>query len=117
MQDFKKLDVWNRAHKLTAELHRRTRSFPREELFGITAQIRRAAGSIGANIAEGCGRGSDSDFARFIQMALGSASELENHLILALDLDLLKVDEHEYFDNEVTGVKRMLASLLKRLRK
>ncbi|MGH7538719.1 MAG: four helix bundle protein, partial [Gemmatimonadales bacterium] len=90
VRDFRELKVWGKAHALTLNLYKLTRSFPKEELYRLTAQIRRAAASIGANIAEGCGRRSRRDFARFLQVGLSSASELQYHLLLAADLELLR---------------------------
>ena len=92
------------------------RGFPREELYGLTSQMRRAASSVPTNLAEGCGRGSDPDFARFVQIGMGSACELEYQLILANDLGYLPTDDYPKFDADVQEVKRMLASLLSRLR-
>jgi len=115
MVGFRNVKVWNKAHGITLALYRATRSFPREELHGVTAQIRRAASSIGANIAEGCGRRTKADFARFLQIALGSASELEYHLVLAADLGLLSRPAHHRFDQGVTEVKRMLVGFIRRL--
>jgi four helix bundle protein len=86
MKDFRNLKVWERAHELTLELYRMTGRFPREELFGLTSQIRRCCASIGANIAEGCGKRGNAEFQRFLQIASGSASELDYHLLLAHDL-------------------------------
>jgi len=86
VKDFKELKVWCKAHELTLVVYRLTRSFPKDELFGLTGQLRRSAASIGANIAEGCGRRSDGEFTRFLQIARGSVSELECHLLLARDL-------------------------------
>ena len=83
VKDFKELKVWCKAHELTLVVYRLTRSFPKDELFGLTGQLRRSAASIGANIAEGCGRRSDGEFTRFLQIARGSVSELECHLLLA----------------------------------
>lgn len=77
MQNFRDLRVWQKAHSFVLSLYRVTKSFPREEIYGLTAQIRRAAVSIPSNIAEGCARGSDADFARFLQNSMGSASEVE----------------------------------------
>src|SRR5216117_891466 len=85
MQDFRKLRVWAAAHQVTLAAYQVTRRFPRDELYGLTSQIRRSAASVCANIAEGCGRSSRRDFARFLHVAQGSASELEYHWILALD--------------------------------
>jgi four helix bundle protein len=116
MQDFQNLKVWKRAHKMTLELYRATRSFPKDELYGLTSQIRQASASIGANLAEGCGRGSDSDFARFAQMAMSSACEVEYHLIMARDLEFITTKESEHFLFEVRGIKRMLTALLETLK-
>ena len=113
MQAFRQLRVWQKAHELTLEVYRVTARFPREETYALTSQIKRAAASIGANIAEGCGRGSDADFSRFLLMAMGSASELENHLQLARDLNFLSEADFQRLNGATTEIKRMLASLLK----
>jgi four helix bundle protein len=77
MKDFRQLKVWERSHHLTLKVYVHTRNFPKDELYGLTAQMRRAAASIGANIAEGCGRRGDAELGRFLQIAMGSACELE----------------------------------------
>ena len=110
MQDFKKLDVWKRSHELALMVYKLSASFPREEVYGLTSQLRRAASSVPANIAEGCGRDSPLDFAHFLDIAFGSASELEYHLILAKDLGFLTAEDHESAANEVSGTKRMLSA-------
>jgi four helix bundle protein len=110
------LQVWDKAHQLTLIAYLETRSFPKEELFGLTSQIRRCAASIGANIAEGCGRGSDSDFARFLQIAMGSASELEYHFVLAHDLDLIHADVHKNLEGRVREIKKMLTALIAKVK-
>jgi len=115
MRPFRELMVWQKAHRLTLELYKNTRTFPREEQYGLTSQVRRAAASICANIAEGCGRGTARDFARFIQMALGSASELEYHLVLAADLGFISPDVHLQLETSLVAVKRMLSGLVRRL--
>ncbi|MGA8216753.1 MAG: four helix bundle protein [Candidatus Sulfotelmatobacter sp.] len=115
MEDFKDLKVWTKAHQLTLAVYRRTRVFPKEEMYGLTSQLRRAAASIGANIAEGCGRRSDGEMKRFLQIARGSASELEYHFLLARDLQLLDNDEFRNLEGKVLEVQRMLASLVQRL--
>jgi len=116
MQDFRNLDVWKKSHELTLQVYRASKSFPDDERFGLTSQLRRASASIPANLAEGCGRGSDADFGRFVQNAMGSASEVEYHFLLAKDLGHLNVEQYNKLDNEITGVKRMLASLLRRIK-
>src|SRR5438477_4387253 len=115
MQDFRRLRVWAAAHQLTLAAYRITRRFPRDELYGLTAQIRRSAASICANIAEGCGRRSRREFARFLDIAQGSASELEYHWILACDLGLLDQTNYESITAAVTDVKKMLTGLVRRI--
>ncbi len=112
MRDFRELKVWEKAHQVTLGVYRATRSFPREELYGLSSQIRRSASSMGANIAEGCGKNADPDLARFLQIALGSASELEYHLLLAKDLGFLKAEEHATLTSEVVEVKKMLTGFI-----
>ena len=85
MQDFRNRDVWKKAHELTLATYRLTATFPDEERFGLTSQLRRGSASIGANLAEECGRGSDADFGRFVQNAMGSSSEVEYHFLLTKD--------------------------------
>ncbi len=87
MGDFRNLEVWRKAHGLTLAVYQATTSFPKEELYGLTSQIRRAAASIPANLCEGCGRNGNAEFARYCSIALGSANELEYHLLLAHDLN------------------------------
>ena len=117
MQDFRNLEVAQIAHTLTLAIYRETANFPDSERFGLTAQLRRSSSSIGANLAEGCGRGSDIDFARFAQIAMGSASEVEYHLMLSGDLHYQAESAHDELVRELQRVKRMLAALLKTLRK
>ena len=116
MRDFRKLKVWERGYRLTLEVYEVTAAFPTEELYGLTSQMRRACAAIPANIAEGCGRGSNADLARFLQMALGSTSELENHLLLARDLRILQPADHKRLSEEVVELRRMLAAFVKRLK-
>jgi four helix bundle protein len=116
MQDFRHLKVWHKAHVLTLDIYESTRSFPREEVYGLTSQLRRGAASIGANIAEGCCRKGDLELGRFLQMAIGSASEIEYHCLLARDLGLLEDGNYGRLANEIIEVKRMLASLIRKLK-
>jgi four helix bundle protein len=111
MQDFHNLKVWEKAHRMTLDVYRNTGRFPQHE----TSQIRRASASIGANIAEGCGRG-DGEFGRFLQIAVGSASELQYHLLLSRDLGFLAPDDYTRISAEATDVKKMLVTLLAKVR-
>ena len=115
MQDFRKLTVWQKAHELVLVVYHASRGFPREELFGLTSQMRRAASSIAANIAEGCGR-TQPEFAHYVQIAFGSASELEYHTLLARDLGYLGAAEFGRCSRDAEEVKRMLTALLKRIK-
>jgi four helix bundle protein len=93
MRDFRELKVWEKAHAMALNVYRATAQFPRDELYGLTSQVRRACTSIPANIVEGCGRNGDAELARFFRIAMGSASELEYHLLLASDLNFLAKSE------------------------
>jgi four helix bundle protein len=116
VRDFHELKVWQKAHQLTLAVYRITSQFPREELYGLTSQIRRSCSSIPANLAEGCGRDGDAEFGRFCSIAAGSASELEYHLLLAKDLELINPRECEEVAQRTTEVKRMLAAFLQKLK-
>ncbi len=116
MQSFKNLKVWEKAHALILDIYRYSKAFPRDEVYGLTSQMRRSSASIGANIAEGCCRKGDSELGRFLQIAMGSASELEYHLLLARDLDFLNSPDYQRLELEVVEVKRMLSSLIRKLR-
>ena len=117
MRDFREIKVWAKAHLLTLEVYKTTRSFPREETYGLTSQLRRASASIPANIAEGFGRGGNAELARFLQIGMGSASEVEYHVLLAKDLNLLTQETADDLSARVVEVKRMLASLLIKVRR
>jgi four helix bundle protein len=114
MKDFRDLDVWAKAHSATLSVYHATGRFPREELYGLTSQMRRCSASIPANIAEGCGRKGNGEFHRFLQIAMGSASELEYFILLAFDLGLLPHEEFKKLTSQVQEIKRMLASLIRR---
>lgn len=109
--------MWEKSHRLTLAVYKVTRSFPSDERFGLTSQMRRAAASIPANIAEGCGRYTEADLARFMQISMGSASELEYHLLLARDLELLDAASYDRLNHDTIEVKRMLAPFINKLRK
>lgn len=111
MRDFKKLAVWEKAHLLTVAVYKVTTAFPKEEIYGLTSQIRRAAASIPANIAEGCGREGDAEFGRFLKIAAGSASELKYQFMLARELEFLNSIDYKILDNQVDEVMKMLTAL------
>jgi four helix bundle protein len=113
--DYKKLAVWEKAHQLVVAIYRVTQSFPKEELYGLTSQIRRAAVSIPSNLAEGSGKNSDAEVARFARISLGSAKELEYQLLLARDLGYVADPACESLDTEVKQVLRMLSGFLQKL--
>jgi four helix bundle protein len=115
MKDFKKYDIWNLGHLFTLKIYELTKSFPKEETYGITSQIRRASSSIPTNISEGCGRDSDPEFNRFLTIALGSASEVEYLIILAKDLKYINNDSFEELSQDINTIKRKTYSLKQKL--
>jgi len=115
MKDFRQLSVWQKSHELTLAIYELTRSLPREEMYGLTAQIRRACSSIPANLAEGCGKDGDAELARYCSIARGSASDLEYHLLLARDLKMIKADDYAQISERVIELKRMLTGLIQKL--
>ncbi|MCI0554428.1 MAG: four helix bundle protein, partial [Anaerolineae bacterium] len=108
MRDFRKIQVWQKSHKLTLQLYKITSDLPKEELYGLTSQIRRASTSISANIAEGCGRDTQAELARFVHIASGSASELDYHLLLAHDLGFIDEGNYQELEKAISEIKRML---------
>lgn len=116
MRDFHNLLIWQRSHQLTLDVYKVSQSFPKEELFGLTSQIRRAISSVPTNIAEGCGRHSNKDFAHFLQIAIGSASEVEYELLLAHDLQYINKDEYERLINEMVAIRKMIIKYRTELR-
>lgn len=116
MQDFRELKVWQKAHELTLDVYRLGREFPKDEMYGLTSQVRRACASVAANIVEGRSRGSDGDFARFLQMALGSAAEAEYHLLLARDLEYLSSEKYVGLFERCSEVRKMLSNLILKLK-
>jgi len=116
MQDFKKLTVWQKAHLLAVAVYQATAGFPKEEVYGLTSQIRRSATSIPANIAEGCGREGGAEFSRFLQIALGSTTELEYHLLLSHDLKYLNDIDYEALNKQVDEIRKILISLILKIR-
>ena len=115
MQDFKKLIVWRKSHLLVLSVYKVTANFPDNEKYGLTSQIRRSAASIPTNIAEGCGRKSKAEFTHFLNISMGSASELEYQLLLANDLHLVTEKEYDQLQINLIEVKRMLSSLTNKI--
>jgi len=117
MKDFRNLQVWSKSHQLTLLIYKATSQFPTTEKYGLVSQIKRASVSIPTNIAEGCGRGSDKDFARFLQIAMGSASEVEYLIILSEELKFINAEIYNSLIERIQEIKKMLSSLLKTIRK
>lgn len=116
MKDFRTLKVWEKSHTLVLAIYKMTQSLPRNEQYGITSQIQRAAVSVPTNIAEGCGKDSDAELGRFFKIAMGSASELEYLLLLAHDLSYLADDQYKQLHADLVEVRKMLNSFIQRLK-
>lgn len=115
MRDYRKYKVWELGHEVTLEIYRLTRSFPKEEMYGMVSQMRRASSSVPANIAEACGRESDAEFRRFLIIAQGSANELEYFTVLAKDLGYLETPFFSNLNDKVDKLRRSLNSLITKL--
>jgi four helix bundle protein len=115
-RDFGDLKVWEKRHHLARNGYKKTTDFPRSEVYGLTSQLRRSSVSIPSNISEGCGRGGDVELARFCQIAMGSASELEYQLLLSRDLAYLSDDQFAKLSSEVIEIKKMLTAFINWLR-
>ena len=111
MRNFKELKVWQKARVLVKDVHLLSAKFPNEEKFGMTQQLRNAALSISNNIAEGCGRRTDGDFKRFIDIACGSATETENMIYLSLDLNFMTKEDHSMMIERIEEIQKMLIGL------
>ncbi len=116
MRDFKKLKVWSDSHQIVLQIYKLSKQFPKEELFGMTSQIRRSAASVPYNIAEGCGRSSEKELRRFCDIAMGSASELEYQTFLAHELQYLKQAEYKILADEIVLFKKRLNAFIQKLR-
>jgi four helix bundle protein len=116
MQNYKELRVWGKAHELTLEVYKVTKDFPKDELYSLTNQIRRASSSIPANIAEGCGKNTSNDFAKYLNISLGSANETEYFILLSKDLNYLSNETYETLNKLVNEVKAMLILLIQKVR-
>ena len=115
VSDFTRLRVWEKAHNLALDVHQISAELPKSESYGLQTQMRRAAVSIPTNLAEGSGRSTNRDFARFVSNAIGSASELDYHLLLALDLGYIDQDSAELAKTKVAEIRRMLSALRRNL--
>ena len=116
MKDYRKIQVWQRSHVLTVEIYRLTKLFPKEEMFGLTSQMRRAASSIPANIVEGAGRDGDPEFKRFLIIALGSASELDYFILLSTELGYIEQTAAKNTAAEIQEIRRMLGGFIQKLK-
>lgn len=115
MRNFKKYDIWQLSHKLTLDIYDITSAFPKEELYGLTSQIRRACSSIPTNISEGCGRNSEKEFNQFLNIALGSANETEYLIILSKDLNYISSEKFNELENQVNIIKSKIYKLKEKL--
>ncbi len=115
MRDFHNYKVWQRGHQFALDVYKQTKGFPKEEMFGMTSQLRRASTSIPINIAEGCGRRSDAEFAHFLNIAAGSTSEVEEELLLSFDLSFMNEESYQKLNKEVKEIKAMLGALIETL--
>lgn len=117
MKDYKNFLVWQKSHRLTLDIYQLVRDFPKEEMFGLISQMKRASSSIPMNIAEGCGRNSEKDFARFLVISFGSANELEYQIILSIDLKFISFEQGQKFLFQIEEVKKMLTGLISKINK
>jgi len=115
MQDYHKLKVWEKSHVLAMDVHRVAGTFPRVEGVALVGQLRRAALSIPANIAEGAGKAGNPEFRRFLNIALGSAAETHYHLLVARDLGLLEPAIYDDLAARATEIRRMLSGLIRKV--
>ena len=115
MRDYKKYSIWSDSHKLTLEIYLLTKKFPKEELFGITSQIRRAVSSVPTNIAEGCGRSSDLDFKRFLIIFHGSATEVEYLIFLSFELNYISEEEYIDLTGKIEILRKQIHTLIKKI--
>lgn len=117
MNYFKELKVWQKAIELVTNTYLRTQAFPKEELYGLTSQIRRCAVSIPSNIAEGCGRKTEKDFSNFLGIALGSAFEFETQLIISKNLSFIQQEDFSVLESEIQHIQNMIIKLQKSIEK
>ena len=116
MKDFRSLKVWEKAHELALKIYQITELFPKQEIYGVTSQIRRAAVSIPTNIAEGCGKDTDPELKRFLLIAMGSSSELEYLLLLVHDLKYIEEENYQSLQEQLIEIRKMLNSFIQKLK-
>lgn len=116
MHDFKKMKVWQKARELAKNIYIVTSNFPKEEIFGLTSQMRRSAVSIASNIAEGSGRNTDGEFINFLGIANGSSFELETQLMIALDLGYISDSESVALQQDLIEIQKMLFTFISKLK-
>ncbi len=116
MKDFRTLKVWEKAHALVLEIYKSTGSFPKQEMYGVTSQIQRAAVSIPTNIAEGCGKDTDAELKRYFLISMGSSSELEYLLLLVRDLGYLPEEKYQALQVSLIEVRKMLNAFIQKLK-
>ena len=117
MKNFKELRIWQRSHQLVLDVYGITKNFPKEEVYGLTSQMRRSSASIPTNIAEGCGRNSDAELCRFLVIAMGSASELEYQLLLSNELNYLQISDYKRLNDELVEIRKMMNMFIQTLGK
>lgn len=117
MHNFKRLTIWQRSMDLVTQIYLLTMKYPREEIYGLTSQTRRAATSIPLNISEGAAKSSNKDFARFLEMAIGSSNELETALIVAKNIQFITEDMLKPFENEIIELRKMITKFIEKLKK
>ena len=116
MRNFLQLEIWKRSHQLTLNIYNTTKTFPKEEMFGLSSQMRRSASSIPTNIAEGCGRNTNPQFINFLQISTGSCSELQYQLFLTKDLAYISEETFVELDAEVNEIRKMIFAYLSKLK-
>ena len=116
MRNFQELSIWQRSHQLTLKIYLLTRTFPNDELYGLTSQIRRSSASVPTNIAEGCGRNSDAELKRFLTIASGSISELEYQVLLSKDISYLPLNIYQELTTEIIEIRKMIYAFIQKLK-
>jgi four helix bundle protein len=116
MRNFKDLEVWEEAHKIALTIYKLTKNFPKEEVYGITSQLRRSGLSVPTNIAEGCGRGSQAELKRFCDIVMGSASEVEYLLLFCRDLGLIEESSYSEINEQLITLKKRLNAFIQKLK-